>query len=60
MQNKNDDTALMLAASRGYEKCVEILCKEGADINMQNRYDDTALTFVRIYEKCVEILKKFS
>ena len=37
MEAKNGDTALILAANRGYTDCVKVLLKAGADVNGKNK-----------------------
>ena len=41
--NKYNDTALMIAASKGYEKYTQSLLKAGASVNSKNSLGDTAL-----------------
>ncbi|EMD86650.1 hypothetical protein COCC4DRAFT_90850, partial [Bipolaris maydis ATCC 48331] len=41
--DKNGNTALICAASRGIPKMVELLLEFGADIDAQNRHGRTAL-----------------
>jgi len=52
-------TALMLAAYRGNEKCVELLLNHpGIDVNLQDKWGWTALMFAayRRNEKSIELL----
>ncbi|MFN7038220.1 MAG: ankyrin repeat domain-containing protein [Alphaproteobacteria bacterium] len=39
------DTALMLSCKKGDKKAVELLLKHGADIRIQSRYGETALSY---------------
>ena len=43
LQNSDGGTALMLAASNGHERVVELLLRHGAEINLQNSDGGTAL-----------------
>ena len=43
MTNKQGQTALMLAASRGHQKLVELLLEKGAQSNLANPFGMTAL-----------------
>ena len=42
-QNKDGQTALMLAARGGHDKCVDLLIQAGADVNKQNKDGHTVL-----------------
>lgn len=62
IENKDGDTALILAARHGKEKYIELLCNQSCiNINFQNKIDgDTALIMAAYVgeEKCMEILCK--
>ena len=42
-QDINGNTALMIAAGKGYENRLKFLIKNGANVNIQNNQGDTAL-----------------
>ncbi len=50
-------TALMIAADRGYDRLVELLLKNGADVHAENRNGKTALDFAKT-EEIKEMLEK--
>ena len=54
----NGLTALSLACRRGSSKCVDLLLKAGADVNIISDYDSTALMEAATYDhlECVQLL----
>jgi hypothetical protein len=46
-QDMNGITALMIAASKGYDRIVELLLENGAKVNMQTKYGITAYMFAK-------------
>ena len=40
---ENEDTPLIIAASKGHEKAVKVLLANGADRELTNKFGDTAL-----------------
>lgn len=44
-KNNNGDTALIVATVDGFESCISILLKHGADPNVKNENSETALDF---------------
>ena len=57
---ENGYTPLMYAAARGDSKMVELLLRNGADVNMVSNEGDTAIELaLRIgSQECADILKK--
>lgn len=45
LQNNNGDTVAMLAADLGHKKILELLIKNGANLNLKTKDNKTALTF---------------
>lgn len=45
--DEDDNTALMIAAEKGYKPLVELLLAHNADIDMENSYEENAITLAR-------------
>ena len=58
--NANGQTALMVAAAKGYTKCAELLIKAGIDINAVDNKGNTALMLAAKFKqkKCFDALLK--
>ena len=60
-RDKNDKTAMMIAAESGKVELLEKLKQQGADVNIQTYYGDTALICAtrKMCHRCIEKLLKF-
>ena len=61
MQDQEGNTALIVAAQEGHDKCVDILIRGGANVNIQDRVGNTSLMWTQglghgKYGKCVRLL----